>query len=72
MTKRNQNNNKHNFTEVVAGGGGHNVVFCGGGAELEVTPLDPANLRPVCQWELPPSQPVRNIQWADGHIKSSG
>ena len=34
MTKRNQNNNKHNFTEVVAGGGGHNVVFCGGGGRI--------------------------------------
>ena len=40
MTKRNKDNNKHNFTKDVGGGGGIRCFLQGGwGAEFEVTPL---------------------------------
>jgi len=39
MTKRNKDNNKHNFTKDVAGAGGIRCFLQGGGAEFEVTPL---------------------------------
>ena len=41
--KRNNNNDKHNFTKTLPGRGPIYGAFCGGGAEFEVTSLDQAH-----------------------------